>query len=406
MKDSRLDLPLLYKIINAIGALLVTARLPLMRLDEESVCAAAIKQTGLKDFGDPYYRQGLLKLLESAEKDANLHPIGRYMMHDLVTNYLVQRLKLMEEHKRNPEIFRRPLIPPLIITGLARSGTTFLHNMLALDPAHRAIPMWNLMRPFPEKNGNGVDLRIKEMERALRIRQPMLPSLDAIHYSRTDSAEECIVALGLTFNSLIFGTLLPVYSYGDWYLKQEDTSQKYLEYRWLLNVFQYDKPEQRLTLKAPAHTGNLVSLYQAIPNAMIIQTHRDPVTCIISVCSLTYTYHLAVSNEIDIQRMANQVLHFYEVWCRRSLTFREKNPNMIYDVFYDSLVSDPIGTVHDIYSFFDLPWTETYASKLDDFVHTNPKNKHGKHIYNASDYGLREDEISERLQFYRDKFNV
>ena len=186
MKQPRPNLPIPYKVANILGQLLVAARLPVMRLDEQTVCAAATKQSGLEDFGDPYYRQGLLQLLDLAEKDANLHPLGRYMTHEIVVNYLVQRLWLVETRKKEPEIFKQPLRPPLIIIGLARSGTTFLHNLLAIDPAHRALPQWLLTRPFPERNGNGdgPDPRITKMEQALRVRQPLLPGIDFIHYTR------------------------------------------------------------------------------------------------------------------------------------------------------------------------------------------------------------------------------
>ena len=110
MKDSRLKLSFPYRAANLLGTVLAAARLPFMRLDEDAVCAAAIKQTGLADFGDPHYRQGLLQLLESAEKDANLHPLGRFMVHDIITNYLAQRLRLVETRKQAPEIFQQPLL--------------------------------------------------------------------------------------------------------------------------------------------------------------------------------------------------------------------------------------------------------------------------------------------------------
>lgn len=401
MKNSRSTLPLSYRVINALGRLLVAARRPSMRLDEQTVCAAATKQTGLIDFGDPHYRQGLLRFLESAEKDANLHPLGRYIAHNNVVNYLVQRLRLVEARKKEPEIFQQPLLPPIIITGLPRSGTTFLHNMLALDPAHRALPAWLLSRPFPEgpENDDGPDPRLVKMEQGLRFRQPLLPGLDAIHYVRVDSPEECILVLGVTFNSLIFWVLFPVYGYFDWYL-QDDTFQKYREYRWLLQVFQSHEPERRFTLKAPAHIGNLEAILRVVPKALVIQTHRDPVACVSSANSLLYTYHLAVANEIDVRRMAAMTLRGYEVGLSRNLAFRTAHPGVVYDVFYDSLVSDPIGTVRGIYTHFGLPWTDAYAAELQAFVQSNPKDKHGKHRYTASDFGQTEAEIADRLQFY------
>jgi len=50
--------------------------------------SAAKRRTGLTDFGDPHYRQGLLRLLQAAEEDANLHPLGRFMTNQIVTERL------------------------------------------------------------------------------------------------------------------------------------------------------------------------------------------------------------------------------------------------------------------------------------------------------------------------------
>ena len=379
-----------------------TLDMPPTRLDEHSVCTFAKKEAGLSDFGDPYYREGLQELLRSCNQDADLHPIGRMVARDMITNFLIQRLKLMEARKQEPGIFSQPLVPPLIVTGMARSGTTFLHNLLAINPLHRAIPQWKLMRPFPERDAdpNEPDPRIAKMESALKFRQPMLPGLDSKHPLRSDAPEECIILLGLTFNSLLFPTLFPVSGYTEWYINNADSSPKYQEYRWVLQVFQAEQPEQRLTMKAPAHMGSLLSLVKHIPDALIVQLHRDPVTCVSSVCSLVYTYHQSVSNNIDIALMANLVLRLYETWLKRNLAFREVYPNVIYDVHYDSFVSDPIGTIREIYLHFNLPWTDSVLANLRDYIDKNPKNKHGKHQYSASDFGLTETAIGDRLKFF------
>ena len=408
MKDSIINLPLTYKIINGLCRIFVAAKLPSFRLDEQSLFEAAIKQAELEDFGDPYFREGLRELLRSLEQDANLHPLGRLMVRKFITNFLVQRLLLAESRKKEKEIYEKKLPPPILITGLARSGTTFLHNMLALNPTCHALPQWLLLRPFPEKQSkkNGQDPRLTKAEKALQFRRPLLGGLDRMHYTRADSYEECILALGLTFNSLIFGTLHPVYSYMDWYLKQENTLLKYQEYKWLLQLFQSLQPTQTLTLKAPAHMGNLEAILKTIPDAMVIQTHRDPVACISSVCSLVYTFHGAVSGKLDLHRMSRQTLDFYEIWLQRNLKFRAENPNVVCDVYYNSLVTDPIATVRKIYEHFHLSWTDEYENELIQFVHQHPKDKHGKHHYAATDFGLKESEIRARLGFYTEKFGM
>jgi hypothetical protein len=390
--------------MNTLAGALVAANLPAMQLDEQSVSSAAIKQTGLTDFGDPYYQEGLWQLLESAENIADLYPLGRLVVRDMVVNYLVQRLQMVETRKKEPAIFAAPLHPPLIIMGFARSGTTFLHNLLSLDPAHRALPQWLLMRPFPVeiREDYGPDPRIKQMEKGIKFRQPMLPGLDAIHYTRADSAEECIVSLGITFNSLLFPTLFPVFSYMNWYLENGNDLRKFQEYRWLLQVFQSQAPDQRLTLKAPAHTGHLDSLRQVLPQAMLIQTHRDPSACVSSACNLTTTYHLSVAREIDIPRMVDLILQLYVQWARRNLAFRQAHPGLIYDVAYETLVAAPIETVHGIYAHYGLPWSDALQSALEVYIQKNPKHKHGRHNYEAQDFGLTQAEIDRHLGFYEE----
>jgi hypothetical protein len=406
MKNLRSHPPLLYRAINALSKPLVALKVPSFRLDELSVCEAASKQTGLTDFGDPHYRQGLLRLAESAEQDANLHPLGRFMTRNIIVNYLVQRLRLIETRKREPELFEGPLRSPVLVTGLPRSGTTFLHNMLAVDPAQRALPQWLLYRPFPDRDrrSDGPDPRIAEMEQDLRVRQPLFADLDAKHYTRADAYEECILALGLTFNSLIFGTLLPVWGYMEWYLQRENSAQKYQEYRWLLQYYQSLDRDRRLAVKAPAHSGNLEALLQAVPGALVVQTHRDPVTCVASACSLISTFNLAVTDEIDLNRMTGLMLDWYQLWSEHNLAFRAEHPDVIYDVYYEELVADPIGTIRGIYSHIGLSWTDAYASELASYIERNPKGKHGMHRYAAADYGLTEVRIAERLQPYIEHF--
>jgi len=397
MKTGSFKLPFPYNMANALGKPLAAAGVNALQLDEASIREKAVKETGLHDFGDPYYEEGFTCIVESADRDANLHPLGRFMARDIITNYLAQRLWLAEKHNEDPDLFAEPIHPPLIITGPARSGTTFLHNLLALDEAHRALPMWQLMHPFPAWEGDGEDPRRATMERTMRFRAPLLPGIDAKHYTEADAAEECLLALGLTFKGLIFPTLIPATGYMEWYLEQEDHEQKYREYRWLLSVFQAEQPALRLALKAPDHLSGLEALIAAVPEAMIVQTHRDPVPCVTSTCSLIYTYYQAMTTELDVRYMVELTLRLFETWYRRSLTFREAHPDRVFDVPFDELVTDPVGVVRGIYSHYSLPWSAEKEATLQAYIARNPENKHGRHTYSADDFGLSEAQIREHL---------
>ena len=99
------------KVISVIAKLMNLLDLPPTRLDEDSVCTTAMKDAGLSDFGNPYFRAGLRELLKSCQQDADLHPIGRMVARDMITNFLIQRLKLVEARKHVPEIFSQADLP-------------------------------------------------------------------------------------------------------------------------------------------------------------------------------------------------------------------------------------------------------------------------------------------------------
>ena len=99
---------------------------------------------------------------------------------------LTNRLLLVETMKRRPEIFQRPLLFPIIITGLARSGTTLLHRMLALDPSRRGVPSWELTRPIPPVEGSP-DYRQHTAEQEFKLRLKLAANMDHKHYSRQKS---------------------------------------------------------------------------------------------------------------------------------------------------------------------------------------------------------------------------
>ncbi|MGB2763226.1 MAG: sulfotransferase [Candidatus Aminicenantaceae bacterium] len=402
---SRAFLPSHFRLLNGIGQLLKAAKLPIAQFEEDAVCKAAMKHTGLTDFGDPYYREGLLQLLDSAENDANLHAIGRFSIHYWIVNNLANRLLLTEARKRSPETFETRLIPPIIIIGLPRSGSTFLHRMLAVDPANRAIPMWELMRPLPESAAadGKPESRRKSVKLEINFRRTLAPELYSKHYISADSPEECTWMLGLTFVTLAYWIAAPVYGYLDWYIVQ-DRLKKYHEYRLLLQVLQSVDPAHRLTLKAPAHTDALEELLQTVPNALLIQTHRDPVTVCNSINSLYYTTHRSVTQDLDVSRMAEASMRHLESMVVRNLAARDAHPGVVYDVYYERLVDDPIGTVRGIYDHFGLNWSDSFQERLQAYVREQPRKKHGKHSYSSADFGQTDAAIAKRFAAYSERF--
>ncbi len=406
MIETRSSLPLRLQVVNTVGKHLGAARLPVVSLREEALVQAAVKETGLTDFGDSYYRESLLRLLESADNDAALHLSGQVALREVIVGSLINRLLLTEACKQTPETFRKPLKSPIIVLGLPRSGTTFLHRLLAMDPAHRAVPWWELARPLPDADSDKQsDRRRQVFQKKLDRRQKLAPDFDRKHYTRVDTPEECIWLLANTFLSPLFWAFAPVYGYLDWY-KNQDRLQAYYEYRLLLQVLQGADPTRRLALKSSTHTGAVETLLQTVPGALLIQTHRNPVETSASLVSLFYSVHSRMTERLDVRRMTEAILSFHEHQIARNLAARDAHPGALFDVYYDRLVADPIGTVRDIYDHYDLAWSEEFAERLNDYLQLNPNGKHGAHRYAPETFGQTGEAISERFASYIERFEL
>ncbi len=406
MIETRPSLPLRLQVVNTVGKHLGAARLPVVSLREEALVQAAVKETGLTDFGDSYYRESLLRLLESADNDAALHLSGQVALREVIVGSLINRLLLTEACKQTPETFRKPLKSPIIVLGLPRSGTTFLHRLLAMDPAHRAVPWWELARPLPDADSDKQsDRRRQVFQKKLDRRQKLAPDFDRKHYTRVDTPEECIWLLANTFLSPLFWAFAPVYGYLDWY-KNQDRLQAYYEYRLLLQVLQGADPTRRLALKSSTHTGAVETLLQTVPGALLIQTHRNPVETSASLVSLFYSVHSRMTERLDVRRMTEAILSFHEHQIARNLAARDAHPGALFDVYYDRLVADPIGTVRDIYNHYDLAWSEEFAERLNYYLQLNPNGKHGAHRYAPETFGQTGEAISERFAAYIERFEL
>ena len=262
--------------------------------------AKATRQTDLTDFlPDADFNQGLAVLCASIENDVRPTLLGRFALQQMIVRILCNRLLWVYWRRTSPERFAGALLPPLIVIGLPRSGTTFLHRLLALAPGTRAPVLWELQRPFPPLVH---DRRRLQMQREINMMRWLVGHLDTMYATSVDAVEECMLLLDTAMVSLSFWVMSSAYSYLDWWLTR-DKVHAYRIYREHLLWLQSQTPQARLNLKAPAHTGCLDALLVAIPDAMIVQTHRDPVAALTSANSLVSTLHQMATDAMDLPRV-------------------------------------------------------------------------------------------------------
>ncbi len=391
--------------VNSIGALLRRASIDPLPLDPEVWKARACAEAGLDDLdSDPQLEEGLSIFARAVREEAHLSTLGRFGVREHVQNALVTRLRRVALRKAGA--LSEPaakLNRPIIIVGLPRCGTSFLHRLLAAQDNHRAIPLWQVTRPNP---GPGKDSRRSTTARNIALMKKVAPALDRKHHMTADTSEECNFLLSQTMCSTLFWVIAPVYSYVDW-LMEQDMRQAYQAYREQLMLLQRTYPGTRLILKAPMHNSYVQELSEIIPEACIVQTHRDPVPITLSNCSLTYTLQTAVTEQIDQRRLIDKNVELLLNDVRCNLAGRAKIPaGRVLDLQYEDFIKDPAGTIQQLHDHFSLPYTADDQERVRQEIASRPQHRFGKHVYSADDLGLDPEKLREAYTPYIERFRA
>jgi hypothetical protein len=399
----------LVRLVNALGRSLLGNGSAWLSFEEKALLDKACKRTGLNDFGDDSFRQPLRILLQSLETEADLSFIGRICVQSEILRMLVNRLRLVEDRQRLPEIAAEAIRRPLFITGLPRSGTTFLHALMAQDPAHRAPQVWEVMYPSPppERATYDSDPRIARMARQLKSLDLLMPDFKTVHLIDARLPQECIAITSHDFRSHVFESMYSVNSYRTWYDGQ-DKRPAYEFHRRFLQHLQCRCPGQRWVLKAPSHLLMLTALFQVYPDAGIILTHRDPLKVLSSCASFTEVLRGAFTDHIDKHNLGLEVRSRWEEGAHLAIDCRHQSdrPENFLDVYYLELVRNPMSVIRRVYQHFDLELTGQAEMAMRRFMAANPKDKGGVHRYSLAEFGMNPEEEKRRFQFYTDYFGI
>ena len=380
----------------------------LVRLNSRSVVAAARRRTGLDDFGDPAFREPLDRLLRSLEAEARLNLVGRVAAREDLTGMLTNRLRMERDRRRHPDIVAEDIRRPLFITGLPRSGSTFLHGLLAQDPANRVPLHWELRSPSPppERATHETDRRIERAARDLRWFLRLAPEFRKVHPVGAQLPEECVVILSHSFLSFQFSSTWFVPSYQRW-LERQDLRPAYRYHRQFLQQLQWGCPGERWVLKAPPHLPGLRALFATYPDANVVMTHRDPLEVVASVANLHLVLRRTFSDVVDAHAVGAEVTGMLAGDIRRGFEMRDDGcapPERFVDVRYPELMDDPLAVARRIYRHFDLPLSTEAEARMRRFVATSPKDTHGPHLYSLAQFGLDADVERQRYGAYWERW--
>jgi hypothetical protein len=140
----------------------------------------------------PRLVEALGALTSSLHKEASLSPFGRLATSWDLKRMLSTLLIFADAEREDATIFTRPLAAPIFIAGLPRSGTTFLHGLLAEDPANRAPRIWEAIYPYPKHRAAEFGAGRRMVQLQLRISNRLSSEIRNLHPIEADARRNAL----------------------------------------------------------------------------------------------------------------------------------------------------------------------------------------------------------------------
>jgi len=382
-----------------------------LEMSVDSVLAAASFSTGLSDFGNMSFVERLSLLLAEVEADDNVWREAKKRFVQACTKAAGNRLKIHDFFKKHPEIHNIGIHRPIFITGLPRSGTTHLENLIAADRRLRHLPVYLGSEPVPVP-GEGLDINGKD-PRWTRSnthwgQMKANPIMAAMHEHSPDHAcgeNELQIP---NFASYQWEWMADVPKWRDYYYS-EDQTQHYEYARDVLKAIVFQFPdERRWILKGNAQSEQLLVLNRVYPDSSIVMIHRDPLAILQSVLTMRGLAVLAHQKKPDVHAHVVYWVDRIEHMLRSYLRDMDQIPDdRRVDLLFQEVMADDVGTAQRVLEAAGLPASKESEQDMRDYMANHPRGRDGQVIYDLSgNFKLDIGELRERFSFYTDRFPV
>ncbi|HVY17577.1 MAG TPA: sulfotransferase [Rhodopila sp.] len=377
-------------------------------LDPDELIRLAREETGLRDFGDASFFGPLCRLLKSLSEESGLSLVGRSATRWDIVRFLSNLLVIEDSVKRDHGILGERVEKPIFITGLPRSGTTFLHRLMLDDPENRAPAVWETI--YPSASAGSREQRIKRVAAQLRAFEWLAPEFRSLHPLDATSPQECSEITSHVFRSLRFDTTYLIPSYRQW---MDADIQRHLpgsrfHKRFLQFLQHQDGRVSRWVLKCPEHLFALHAIRTVYPDARIVFVHRDPVKVLLSQARLTEVLRRPFTRRLDPRALGPDESHRWLDGTQKMIAASDdaKFAEPICHVHHIDLITDPVTTVEAVYKHFGMHMSGGVAQRIQQHVRAQPNGGYGKHHYRFEDHGLDEARERDRFRPYMVRFGI
>jgi hypothetical protein len=375
---------------------------------EAALHEAAHRATGLSNFGDETYLEGLRRLIEAYSADLPDDPETREHCFGLTLPGLVGRLHSERGWREVPECLAERIIEPLIIVGIPRTGTTALHSLLAMDPQFQGLQNWIIPNPIvrpPREQWERHPLYRAAAERVAAIAESSPKAMQA-HTVGADDVDECLALMMQSFVTNQIPSLLDLPTYDDWYLAQDEAAS-YERLADNLRLIGHAESRKTWLLKNPTHLLRMQSLLDIFPDARIIHTHREPVATFGSMCSMLAAFRGSPEPGSPAARaIGPRQLRLYKKATEHTIAVREHHPDAFHDVYQAQLATEPLAVVHGIYDHFDLELRPDAERAMRHWIDTHRVSAASGRRYRPEDYGLDAEAICRELEPYASRYGL
>jgi len=376
--------------------------------DIDHLITEARASTGLSDFGPGAFRENAAVLIEDT-LGSGISPSGAQTLRRTVLGTLSNRLRIRADRASDPAIAAQEIRRPIIVLGLPRSGTTFLHSLLSQDPQARSPLQWEMSRPSPPPTEGTyrTDPRIE------LSRQEMAADSETLRFHMQDAElpAECGGFLRYEFVSTGNFAFYRAPNYLERIIADDASPRMRTAYRLhraMLQHHQAHTDRKAWVLKSPQHTAHVAELVATYPDATLVITHRDPLQTLPSLASLVSHFRSRNYDVVDKHEVGAAVLDLWSRAMNRTQRLREADPTLssrIVDVAYRELVRSPMQVVERIHQARGDALSDEAVAAMTRWIEENRQDKwqakHGSHVYSGAEFGLDPREMEERFADYR-----
>ncbi len=348
--------------------------------------AAARTQTGLEDFGDDSFREGLENLVCSLRDEARLNAAGEAVIYPRLIGHLVNRLQIEDWYRRCPEIDDVPIVGPLFGLGLPRTGSTVLSFLLAQDPRVRFLRQWESSQPAPPPSTvAGPDPRMAAAGERVGAKEHTPADVNG--------PIECLDIMALDFKTQMYHAFARIPTYAAW-VTDADLTSTYLYERRVLKLLQWGEQVRPWRLKSPAHMLWIEYLTSAFPDARFVMTHRDPTDVLLSVADVYADIGGMFTDHLDREFIGRLNVEQWLTGIERVINFRENgNDDRFYDIDFRAMQSNPVGEVRDLYEWLGEPVSEVFVERMRRWSEHNAATHEPAQHADPATFGLDTDMI-------------